>query len=354
MIRSYISRVTVIAIIILFALMGISIWFGKTTASTEQFHKKNIDYLESKRDNAKALSGSASASSVLISMLPEDTATPVANQIANIGTDFLIILSALTAEQNLLMITGEISFCWMIPIALAFLIIFAIVQRKLFLQIGVKLLICGIVIFMAVPLTLQVTRMADKPYQEAVDETLTQSQNFENLVNGQTSETSSEDPSSITTEAAAEPATENTQKKETKESKEIEPWYESTWNTITDTADAVSDSAQTVIHEGTDFIQDTAHHIAEGVSDATDSTITFVQSIPGLPEEAAKLLDDYTEAFVIMMVTTCVLPVIVLIGCVLVMNMLLNIDPDWDGAKLYRPARKSHSRTSHKSEEEEL
>ncbi len=411
MLKAYFSRVKVIAAVILCLLIGISIWFGKTTASTQQFHQKNIDYLETKRDNAKALSGSASATSVVISLLPEDTATPIANQIANIGTQFLIILSALTAEQNLLLITGEISFCWLIPISLVFLILFAFLQRKLFLQLGVKLLICAVVIVLMVPLSIQITRMADASYQETVDETLEHSKELEDAIQGKSTPSSAkagaqdrednpdgsgamqstseahlenlaETAGRIQTEAASETDTEvpvkKTAKQESKSSKKEPAWYESAWDSIagaadtvgtaiTGAADTVNDTAQDAItgmsefaDDAADFAQDTADqvtdtalNIVDGVNSAADSTVSFVQSIPDLPERAAQLLDDFTDAFVIMMVTTCVLPIFIMLGCLWIMNMLLNIDPDWDGAKLYRSAKKSRSHVRSHSEDKD-
>ncbi len=375
------SRATIITVVVLCALLGISIWFGKAAASTEHFHRKNLAYLETKRENAKALSGAASASSVLISMLPDDTATPFANQIANISTQFLIILSALTAEQDLLMITGEIAFCWLIPFAIVFLILFVLVQRKLFLQLGVKLLICGLSVFLVVPLSLQITRMADTSYQEMVDDTLAQSQAFEEAMNGKPltgaktsdsqsealtedtlsgesamtiAETESSGLSDLTTEADTQPLTEKSKKKESKEKK---TWYETTCDTITNAAHSVQDTAQSAVtgmseladdatalaKDTAEQIKDTAIKVADGVGNAADSTVDFVLGIPDLPQKAAALLDSFTEAFVLMMVTTCVLPIFVLLGCVWIMNMLLSIDPDWDGAKLYRSARKSSS-----------
>ena len=74
--KSHSILLRVLSILIMGALMGVSIWFGSSVASTEEFHKKDIAYLAEKQNNAKALSGSASAASVLVSMLPEDTATP--------------------------------------------------------------------------------------------------------------------------------------------------------------------------------------------------------------------------------------------------------------------------------------
>lgn len=407
-------------------LIGISIWFGKTTASKEYYHQKNLDYLETKRDNAKALSGAASAASVAISLFPEDMGTPIANQIANIGAQFLIILSALTAEQKLLMLTGEISFCWLFPFAIASLILFAILQRKLFLQIGVKLAIGALSIYLVVPLTIQITRMADTSYQETVDKTLEQSKALEDAIQygistpsqgstelsedrvdgtGSYSDSTTKDLSAgitedsligaaavldkaskeslnddtkdqvISTEVNTEALTENITEKETAketsketEKKKKQAWYKNAWDTVTDAADTVGDTANEAFSGVAEFVkgtadkldhaadsaisfaQNTAHNVtgmaatvADRITNATDSTVSFFQNIPNLPNQAAELLDSFTESFVIMMVTTCVLPILVLLGSLWLMNMILSIDPDWDGAKLYRSGRKKHS-----------
>ncbi len=414
--KAHFSRIQIISAAILCILLGISVLFGKTAASSEQFHQKNLDYLESKRENAKALSGAASASSLLISLIPDDAGTPVANQISNLGTHFLIILSALTAEQKLLTITGEISFCWLVPFAIIFLLFFVFLQRKLFLQMGVKLLICAIAIFTVVPLTIQITRMADSTYQETVENTLEQSKELEDTIQSSAlykkkasalsesdlqEELSTSGQNGITTESAltaagsmtetltsenastetvtendsqpsSVPDTEGTEAFESSEEKTTEKaskkkhWYVNAWDTISGAADTVSNTAHNAItgisefadsaadtlghaaDSAADFAENAAGHISDAAStvsdtviSVTDSTVSFFQNIPELPEKAAELLDSFTESFVIMMVTTCVLPIFVLFGCVWILNMLLSIDPDWDGMKLFRSARKS-------------
>ena len=49
-----------------------------------------------------------------------------------------------------------------------------------------------------------------------------------------------------------------------------------------------------------------------------------------VPQMAADLLNNLINAFVLMIVTTCVLPLFVLIGLLWVMNQVLNINPDWE------------------------
>ena len=419
------SRTRILSILVLGVLIGISIWFGLAFASTEEFHHKDIAYLEEKQNNAKALSASASAASVLISLLPEDTATPLANQIAEIGRDFLIVLSALAAEQYLLTITGRITFCWLIPIALGILILFVLMRRKLFLQIGVKLAIAGCVLYMLVPLTLRITRLVDGPYEEAVDKSLQQSKEIEEAFHynedgivmpgmsgteteaeGETaaqSETQTAAQDAAQTETQAEVQTEvqcelqtvsQTEKRESekepekkpkkKKPKKKKPWYERLWdaiagtasdaadtvskvpekvaNTASGAADKVTDAAHKIADTASDAVHnvaDAAHKAADTASDAAqkaaDTTSDAVQKVsdtastavgkvveagekvidvaemtPQVPQMAADLLNNLINAFVLMIVTTCVLPLFVLIGLLWVMNQVLNINPDWE------------------------
>lgn len=367
----------VLSILILGALMGVSIWFGSSVASTEEFHKKDIAYLAEKQNNAKALSGSASAASVLVSMLPEDTATPLANQIADIGRDFLIVLSALAAEQSLLTITGRVTFCWMIPIALCILVLFVLLRRKMFLQIGIRLAIAGIVVYMLVPVTLRITRLADKPYEEAVNQSLQQSQEIEDAfrynesgivmpgmsgtavqgtasAGGNARETEDAAGSAaLQTEAMTQPQTEtkadaktpaqseDTVKISDKKPKRKKPWYEQVWNYITGGAATVVDEASKVTGKAVDAATAATRELSDKASKALDRVIeageqakAMAEMVPQVPQMAADMLNSLIDAFVLMIVTTCVLPIAVLIGLLWVMNQIFNIDYDWRKLRL--------------------
>ena len=367
----------VLSILIMGALMGVSIWFGSSVASTEEFHKKDIAYLAEKQNNAKALSGSASAASVLVSMLPEDTATPLANQIADIGRDFLIVLSALAAEQSLLTITGRVTFCWMIPIALCILVLFVLLRRKMFLQIGIRLAIAGIVVYMLVPVTLRITRLADKPYEEAVNQSLQQSQEIEDAfrynesgivmpgmsgtavqgtasAGGNARETEDAAGSAaLQTEAMTQPQTEtkadaktpakseDTVKISDKKPKRKKPWYEQAWNYITGGAATVVDEASKVTGKAVDAATAASRELSDKASKALDRVIeageqakAMAEMVPQVPQKAADMLNSLIDAFVLMIVTTCVLPIAVLIGLLWVMNQIFNIDYDWRKLRL--------------------
>ena len=349
------SHLRILSIVVFGVLIGLSIWFGSAFASSEAFHHKDIAYLEGKQNNAKALSASASAASVLVSLLPEDTATPLANQISDISRDFLIVLSALSAEQFLLTITGRITFCWLLPIALGIIILFILLRRKLFLQIGVKLALGGCVLYMLVPVTLRITRLVDRPYQEAVDNSLQQSGKIEDAfhynedgvvmpgmsdddVSLQTPASEEEGQPVIQTEAApeekgqSETQTEARTDERKKKQEEKLPWYERLVHSVSgaasgaaDTASRVADAASNAAHK----ISDTAQAAADKVKEAGESISELAALTAQVPQMAADLLNSLIDAFVLMVVTTCVLPLFVLIGMLWVMNQVLNINPDW-------------------------
>ena len=386
-------RIRIISILVLGALIGVSIWFGCALASSESFHHKDIVYLEEKQNNAKALSASASTASVLISLLPQDTATPLANQISNVGRDFMIILSALSTERYLLTITGRATFCWLIPIGLGLVILFVLLRRKLFLQIGLKLAIAGCVIYMLVPVTLRITRMIDSSYEEVVGTSLEQSKEIQdalhfsengillpgmsadtvkteadaNIIPDQQAEIQSavqtqepNDSQSAQASSVAADARQQVQKdsqpaqassvaadagkQAQKQNPEEElPWYEELWNGFTGiVSDAVNiasgfvetaaNTFEEIGHAVTDAINavsDMAATAVDEVADAGEKAIAAAEMIPQIPQMASNLLNSLIDAFVLMIVTTCVLPIAVLIGLLFVMNQVLITNFDW-------------------------
>ena len=386
-------RIRIISILVLGALIGVSIWFGCALASSESFHHKDIVYLEEKQNNAKALSASASTASILRSLLPQDTATPLANQISNVGRDFMIILSALSTERYLLTITGRATFCWLIPIGLGLVILFVLLRRKLFLQIGLKLAIAGCVIYMLVPVTLRITRMIDSSYEEVVGTSLEQSKEIQdalhfsengillpgmsadtvkteadaNIIPDQQAEIQSavqtqepNDSQSVQASSVAADARQQVQKdsqpaqassvaadagkQAQKQNPEEElPWYEELWNGFTGiVSDAVNiasgfvetaaNTFEEIGHAVTDAINavsDMAATAVDEVADAGEKAIAAAEMIPQIPQMASNLLNSLIDAFVLMIVTTCVLPIAVLIGLLFVMNQVLITNFDW-------------------------
>ncbi|MCR5162054.1 MAG: hypothetical protein K6C06_09810 [Lachnospiraceae bacterium] len=286
----------VLGAVVLIVMIIISFVFGQMVASSPAHHAKRIDYLEEKQNNAKALIGAASATAVLISLTPDDWATPNANQIANVGKDFLIVLAAVTAEQYMLTITGFIAFCIIIPIGLLLLLMYLIFKGDTWKQLGVKLCIFGLVLYSIVPVSIRISGLIEDTYQETINETLQASEELKQEFDLAEAETEGLDLSEFEGDEEAEAK---------------RPWYEAVAGTISDAGNAVGE---------------TISGAAEGAKRAVGSVVGAVQSIPDLPEKAAALVNRFIDAFVVMLVTTCVLPVLTMLGAVWVVNLVLGTD----------------------------
>lgn len=286
----------VVGAVVLIVMIIISFTFGQLVASSPAHHAKRIDYLEEKQNNAKALIGAASVTALLISLTPDDMATPNADQIANIGKDFLIVLAAVTAEQYMLTITGFIAFCIIIPIGLFLLLLYLIFKGDTWKQLGVKLCIFGLVLYSIVPVSIRISGLIEDTYQEAVNETLKASEELKQEFDLAEAETEGLDLSEF----------EGDEETEAKK-----PWYEAVAGTISDAGNAVGE---------------TISGAAEGAKRAVGSVVGAVTSIPDLPEKAAALVNRFIDAFVVMLVTTCVLPVLTMLGAVWVVNLVLGTD----------------------------
>lgn len=55
--------------------------------------------------------------SALITLLPGDTATPIAEKMADVSGYLLVVLCAIYLEKYLVTITGYVAFTYLIPIA---------------------------------------------------------------------------------------------------------------------------------------------------------------------------------------------------------------------------------------------
>lgn len=121
-------------------------------ASNPQNHQKAIKYLDQKKANVLKLTALSTASSTAITLIPGDTATPIATKLADLTSWFLLILCTIFLEKYLLTITGYAAFKILIPIALLLVINNEIYCQKIFWLIWqLKLGLFGCFLFATVP-----------------------------------------------------------------------------------------------------------------------------------------------------------------------------------------------------------
>ena len=84
----------------------ISIFVLSKYATSTKFHEETIKALDAKKETVMELTAASTAASAAITLIPGDTATPIAEQIADLSSYFLIVICAIYLEKYLLTITG--------------------------------------------------------------------------------------------------------------------------------------------------------------------------------------------------------------------------------------------------------
>ena len=188
-------RTTVIIIAILVAIAIISLFWISGIASSEDSFEGTYNALDEKRTNVTELMGVTAASSTAISLLPGDAGTPIAEQLADLSGYFMFILAAIYLEKWMVTITGMLAFKILIPVACGILILAQIIayraggsinesdERSLFAisdkwkEVGVKLILFGLMVFAVIPVSGVVTEKIDASYQQSVQQTIEDTRN---------------------------------------------------------------------------------------------------------------------------------------------------------------------------------
>lgn len=249
-----IRRIVVTALLILGALVS-SLVVAKQVGSP-QHHKEAIAFLDEKKANVTLITAASATTSTLISMIPNDTATPIANEIADITSCFLVVLCAIYLEKYLLTLTGYLSFRILFPIAFVALAFYVNVKSEQLKKFAVKLAIFGIAIYAAVPVSVQTSALIEETHQTSIAETI---------------------------ESAKQSAAE-----------------------IQENAEELAEEDE----EG--FFEGLVNKIGGGVT--------------GAVEKVKYMLNNFMEAAAVMMITSCVIPLLVIVFLVWIVKTIWGLD----------------------------
>lgn len=176
--ENHIFRIVMIVLCIVIALVS-NIVLSKNYSSPEYtVNKKTITYLDEKKTTALELCAGATALSAAITLIPGDTGTPIAEKLTDLSGYFLIVVSAIYLEKYLLTILGALTFRWLIPAAMIAIALYFGIQRDFFWKLGVKILIFGLAVYAVIPVSVHVSQLIYNTYQESIDTTLAETENL--------------------------------------------------------------------------------------------------------------------------------------------------------------------------------
>ena len=167
-------------------LMIFSMTVLSKAASDPENHKKTIAALDEKKTDVLKLTASTAAASTAIAAIPGDSTTPIANQLADMTSYFLIILMVIFLEKYLVTLTGYAAFFILIPAAC---ILFAagIGLNKADLKVlAAKTAFFGIFIFITIPISIKVSAMIEESYESTMETTVKEAQDITDEINDNT------------------------------------------------------------------------------------------------------------------------------------------------------------------------
>lgn len=158
---------------ILAAIALVSLIFLANLASSPETYQGIYTTLDEKKLNVMGLATTTTAASAAISALPNDTGTPIADKLVDFSSYLMIILAVIYLEKFLLTTLGFLSFGILIPVACVLFAV-AVFQRqgtlvKINLQkLGTKLTAFGLALFLVVPVSVWLTNNIDATYEESL------------------------------------------------------------------------------------------------------------------------------------------------------------------------------------------
>lgn len=159
-----------ICIVLVFTLLAV-VSIAKITpqATSKENHEYSINQIDEKIERTLALAGVAAGSATVMSLLPEDWCTPIADQLAELAKFFLLVLSALYVEKYLISVSGFITFAILIPVALALICGGIVFGKSTFKSMGLKIAAVGVVIYMIVPISVMTSDLIYTSEQQKID-----------------------------------------------------------------------------------------------------------------------------------------------------------------------------------------
>ncbi len=294
-----INKTKAITAIILLLIAVLSVTVVGKYASAPENHQKTIASLDEKKQTVMELTAASTVTSALITLLPGDTATPIAEKMADVSGYLLIVLCAIYLEKYLVTITGYVAFTYLIPIACGLWILNLIFENATVRKLAEKLAVFGIAIFLVVPASVKISDLIGDTYQAQIQETIDEAKNTQNVLENTGAESS-------TTGTETEKSTENTAK--------------------TDTESATQDSTDGIFGYGSNILDMAKDALSNAKETVTNAVENVAISSEELVEKVENSLNHFIEAVAVMIITSCVIPMLVLLLFFWMVKIVLDVD----------------------------
>lgn len=164
------DKLAKILFLIFIAVFSITVLARKLPETA--FMQNTIAHLNQSQNTIMAFSGSTLLTSLSISALPDDFASPLASTVSDMNTYFILLFAVLFVEKLVVVEGTKIALTYVIPAACILYIFAVFFPKQMFKNFGSKLLILGICLVLVIPLGTHFTEYVCKDYLVYVDQTI--------------------------------------------------------------------------------------------------------------------------------------------------------------------------------------
>lgn len=257
----------IVALVVLALLSG---FVARPHFADTKTWDSTIEVIDQKKGNVLALTTSCVALSAGITALPGDTGTPVAEQLAQLSGNLGIVLAVLYLEKYLLTILWSVGLGILIPFALVLFAISLGIHGRwststVIRRVATRVLVVAIIGMVLVPASVWVSQKVDETYRVSIEQ----------------AQQKAADAADSDSSKASEKKTESTESKNVLE------------------------------------------QLAEGASGLVTSVTSGAKQ---MTDEIVQQVTDLIEGVIVMIVTSCVIPLLVLAAFLWLGHTLLGID----------------------------
>ena len=270
-------------------------------ASSPNSYTAIVKSLDDKKENVLKLTAAATATSAAVTLIPGDTATPIAEKIADLTTYFMWVLCAIFLEKYLLTIIGAAVFRILVPVGCLLAAAFLLWRKEWSFKLAVKLLLFSVGMFCVIPASVWASDKIDATFEENITATL------------QAAEETEKEIEAVSTVSEAVEANTDDAENSAEESQEDQGLF----SNVAEGVGNVIEGIGGVISDGSEYVENAVDSLSSGLDELVSGELL---------EKAKDLLNQFIEAVAVMLVTSCVIPILVLVFCFWLVKLLMEIE----------------------------
>lgn len=161
------SKIILCVALILSLLLSVT--FLREKSTNPETYSKVIEVLDEKKMNAMTLTSGIVLASTIISAVPGDSTSAVADQLTDLTNLLVIVVGLIYFEKFLLMVIGHVSFGALIPIACVLGLFGIISHKEKIILLAIKIAISGLLFINMIPFSTTVMSLMDDSYHQSVE-----------------------------------------------------------------------------------------------------------------------------------------------------------------------------------------